>query len=447
MRINRKLLVPIAIIALPILPQLALPEGIILAEQEWSGGNGNTYVVVQFPAKTWDESSVDMSVLLPGYHLATITSQAEQDFIDDLLINQGLTSQFWLGGYQVTSKPETDPAAGWQWVTNEPWAYTNWGSSEPNNAGGFEDHLTTTPFLGWNDEGSAVGAVFGYLAESENVFPYIGSPVPGIILNTQLAVGSAGTAGVIQTGGLLHGVEAFVDRWGQQWQGIPLQLIGADFIQTAQNNADVSPIAIEVTVLGGTILHMLVPEHDDLLPFSWMNYSDFGADWVNTGAVINTSWSSPAQVWSTITPLPAGTYTFRGLPTDLSFYGIAATQAEQISVLIDIKPGSDRNPVNLRSKGNIPVAILTSDSFDATQVNWETVQFGPSGATERHQRVHVKDVDYDGDIDVVLHFKTRDTGTLCGDTEATLTGETFSGEEFTGSDVIKIVKCPKKKRR
>jgi YVTN family beta-propeller protein len=94
---------------------------------------------------------------------------------------------------------------------------------------------------------------------------------------------------------------------------------------------------------------------------------------------------------------------------------------------IDIKPGSDRNPINLKSKGNIPVAILSSDTFDATQVNWETVRFGPSEATEKHQRVHVKDADYDGDMDVVLHFKTRDTGILCGDTEATLTGETFSG--------------------
>jgi hypothetical protein len=282
--------------------------------------------------------------------------------------------------------------------------------------------------------------------ESEPTYPYIGEAVSGIILDAKLAPGSAGSAGVIQTGGLIPGVEAFVDRVRQRWSMIPSQLVGADFIQTAQNNADVSPVGIEVTVAHGTILHMLVPEHDDLLPFDWMNSIDFGADWVNTGAVVGTSWSSPAQIWSTITPLPAGTYTFRGLPTNLSFYGIAATKVEQISVPVDIKPGSDGNPINLGSKGNIPVAILTSDTFDATQVNWETVSFGPSGAAERHQRVHVKDADYDGDMDVVLHFKTRDTGILCGDTEATLTGETFSGEKFTGSDVVKIVKCPKNKK-
>jgi hypothetical protein len=120
---------------------------------------------------------------------------------------------------------------------------------------------------------------------------------------------------------------------------------------------------------------------------------------------------------------------------------------DMIDITIDVKPGSDRNPINLRSKGNTPVAILSSNSFDATQVDWETVRFGPSGATERHYRVHITDVDGDGDMDAKLHFKTRDTGINCGDTEATLTGETFSGDAFTGTDSVNTVKCPKRKRR
>ena len=109
---------------------------------------------------------------------------------------------------------------------------------------------------------------------------------------------------------------------------------------------------------------------------------------------------------------------------------------------IDIKPGSDPNSINLKSKGKIPVVVLTTDTFDATQVDWRTVSFGPYGATEPHGRSHVKDVDNDGDMDVVLHFNTQDTGIACDDTEATLTGETFGGEAFTGSDAVSIVRCP-----
>jgi hypothetical protein len=114
---------------------------------------------------------------------------------------------------------------------------------------------------------------------------------------------------------------------------------------------------------------------------------------------------------------------------------------------IDIKPGNDRNLIDLDSEGTIPVAILTSDTFDATQLDWETVRFGPSGATEKHHRVHVTDADYDGDMDVVLHFRSGNTGILCGDTDATLTGETFGGAQFAGSDVIKTIRCPTQDRR
>lgn len=118
-----------------------------------------------------------------------------------------------------------------------------------------------------------------------------------------------------------------------------------------------------------------------------------------------------------------------------------------ISVSVDIKPDGVPNSINLVSKEMIPVAILTTETFDALQVDWETVRFGPSGATERHERLHVRDTDGDGDMDAVLHFRVRDTGIRCGDTESMLTGETYAGEAFTGVDTINIVKCPKRKRR
>lgn len=41
---------------------------------------------------------------------------------------------------------------------------------------------------------------------------------------------------------------------------------------------------------------------------------------------------------------------------------------------------------------------------------------------------HIEDVDGDGDLDLALHFRTQDTGIECGDTPASLAGETFSGQ-------------------
>jgi hypothetical protein len=98
-----------------------------------------------------------------------------------------------------------------------------------------------------------------------------------------------------------------------------------------------------------------------------------------------------------------------------------------IEVPIDIKPGSDTNPINPRSKGKIPVAILTMDTFDATTVNPATVHFGANGTEAAPVLVAVEDVNDDGRPDLLLHFNTQETGIQCRETSASLTGETFDG--------------------
>ena len=112
-----------------------------------------------------------------------------------------------------------------------------------------------------------------------------------------------------------------------------------------------------------------------------------------------------------------------------------------ITVAIDIKPGSFTNSINPRSRGVIPVAILTTDTFDATTVDALSVEFGPDGATESHGRGHIEDVDGDGNLDLVLHFRTQDTGIRCGDISAPLTGKTFDDAVIQGSDSIITVGC------
>ena len=120
--------------------------------------------------------------------------------------------------------------------------------------------------------------------------------------------------------------------------------------------------------------------------------------------------------------------------------GLAVGPAGE-QVTMDIKPGSLRNSINPGSKGVVPVAILTTTTFDATTVDPSSAAFGPDGAVEIHGRGHVEDVNGDGALDLVLHFPTRSTGISCGDTSASLTGETFDGRGFTASDRIETVGC------
>jgi hypothetical protein len=106
---------------------------------------------------------------------------------------------------------------------------------------------------------------------------------------------------------------------------------------------------------------------------------------------------------------------------------------------IDIKPGSDPNSINPFSRGVIPVAILTTEDFDALMVDADSVLFGPAEAEKRHKRAHVEDVDGDGDLDLLLHFRTQDTGIALGDTEACVIGETYDGVPLMGCDSVRTV--------
>ena len=122
----------------------------------------------------------------------------------------------------------------------------------------------------------------------------------------------------------------------------------------------------------------------------------------------------------------------------------ACTAQTAIDVTIDVKPGSDDNPVNLTAaNGVLPVAILTTPEFDATTVDHATVEF--EGASEAHsvRRTgaavrHEEDVDGDGDTDLVLHFRIGETALGPTSTEGGLTGETFDGTAIRGVDAVAV---------
>ena len=119
--------------------------------------------------------------------------------------------------------------------------------------------------------------------------------------------------------------------------------------------------------------------------------------------------------------------------------GVIVNANTVISVSIDIKPGSCPNSINPNSKGVIPVAILTTGAFDATNVDPVTVTF----ANAIPLRWTIEDVMQgdgeppDGDLDLLLFFKTQECS-LSG-SSATLTGNLFDGTPISGSGSINLV--------
>ena len=109
---------------------------------------------------------------------------------------------------------------------------------------------------------------------------------------------------------------------------------------------------------------------------------------------------------------------------------------------IAIKPGSFPNSINLKSKGAVPVAILSSTNLNAVDVDASTVRF--AGASP--EKFAHEDVNADGISDLIFHFRTQDLQLTGSSTEATLTGELTGGLPIRGTDSLRIVpKGPKSK--
>ena len=127
---------------------------------EAEGGNGHTYAVLAVTKNWTDASATAASLQMAGSsgYLASITSQAENDFILHNVL-AGINSQpepslqnlFYIGG--------TQPECDWNWSTNESFCFMNWAPTEPNNFGvenvtGIWGHGETDwrrPAGGWNN--------------------------------------------------------------------------------------------------------------------------------------------------------------------------------------------------------------------------------------------------------------------------------------------------------
>jgi hypothetical protein len=106
-----------------------------------------------------------------------------------------------------------------------------------------------------------------------------------------------------------------------------------------------------------------------------------------------------------------------------------------VDISIYIKPGGNPNRFNLKSKGVVPVAVMTTDDFDASTIDPETVLFAAVAAV----RWTEEDVDFDGDLDLLFHFKTQELKLDKDSTVETLTGFTYDGQAIKGTGRVNIV--------
>jgi len=91
-------------------------------------------------------------------------------------------------------------------------------------------------------------------------------------------------------------------------------------------------------------------------------------------------------------------------------------------------------------KDGLPVALLSSDTFNALDVNQSSLKFGATGTEDSLERCerHGVDVNRDGRPDLVCFFDLSKANFAVGDTEGIVTGTTPSGD-FEGAGFLKIL--------
>lgn len=125
-----------------------------------------------------------------------------------------------------------------------------------------------------------------------------------------------------------------------------------------------------------------------------------------------------------------------------------APAPEVQNINIDVRPGRDVARVRLNGRGSIPVALLSSDQFDALKVDQTSITFGAQG-NENSLRWCNKvgvDVNRDRRPDLLCNFDVKAAGFEEGDLHGVVKGVTADGRPFQGTGPLKVVRGGKRHR-
>jgi hypothetical protein len=125
-----------------------------------------------------------------------------------------------------------------------------------------------------------------------------------------------------------------------------------------------------------------------------------------------------------------------------------------LSASLDIKPGSCPNPINTRSNGLLPAALLGTDSFDVNEIDLASLRLeGVAPFLSSYEDVAQPYGGYlcgcteagaDGLLDLTLKFSTQSIisaigSSELGDVTLTLTGTLLNGTPIEGQDCVIFV--------
>lgn len=150
--------------------------------------------------------------------------------------------------------------------------------------------------------------------------------------------------------------------------------------------------------------------------------------------------------------LPAACFAFiaceSGVTTspsaDAAYDPPTAAIVDAAILTINVQPKATNNVINLGTPSMIVVAIVGTPETAWTDFDLTSVWFGPDQAPRLHEFVldgptdHLKDVDGDGDDDLMFHFDKAATGLAVGDVPACL-GIVIAGTEYAGCEDVTVI--------
>jgi hypothetical protein len=148
--------------------------------------NGRYYEVFAASGINWDDANAAANAtthLGVQGHLATITSEDENNFVTSLFLPlpppTGTRTQLWVGGRQDPSPCTPEPGCNWKWVfINEPYPgsgvsttpYANWAAGQADNSNNSK-HMAIAPSGSWDD--TKPSQIRGYVVEYGDSLPAV----------------------------------------------------------------------------------------------------------------------------------------------------------------------------------------------------------------------------------------------------------------------------------